>query len=42
MDHLDNITLRFKNHWSHDLHDLAERRLTFITIYKFQGNRRSP
>ena len=31
--HLDD-TLAFKDHWSRDLHDSAERPLTFITIYK--------
>ena len=32
--HLTN-TLAFKDQWPHDLHDLAERILTFITIYEF-------
>ena len=27
--------LASKHHWSHDLHLLAERFLTFITFYKF-------
>ena len=30
------VTLTFKDHWSRDLHDLAERRLNIITIRKFQ------
>ena len=28
--------LTFKDHWSRDLHDLAERLLNIITIYKFK------
>ena len=39
------VTLTFKDYWSHDLHDLAERRLTFITILIFtppKGSRSQP
>ena len=34
MQHLTG-TLPFKDHWSHDLHDLAEGSQMFFTIYKF-------
>ena len=30
------VTLTFKDHWSRDLHDLAERLLNIITICKFK------
>ena len=30
------VILAFKNCWPHDLHDLTERILTFIMIYKFE------
>ena len=29
------VTLTFKDHWSRDLHDVAERRLNIFTICKF-------
>ena len=29
------VTLAIKDHWSHDLHDLTERILNFVTLYQF-------
>ena len=33
-------TLAFKDNWPHHLHNLAERLLTFISIYNFLGRER--
>ena len=34
VQHITNI-FAFKDHWPHDIHDLAERYFVNITIYKF-------